>query len=321
MRFSIIIPAPRVTDWLREAMPYYERLGERDFEIIFVPDEPCDPPAPGVKVIASGKCGPALKRDLAAKEACGEILAFIDDDAYPEPDWLTVAGPAFGDRAVAAVGGPAMTPDSDTFWQRAGGASFLSVLGGGYPERYWPVGPERDVDDWPTVNFLVRRDVFLALGGFDTRYWPGEDTIFCLKLLEAGHRIRYVPSAKVWHHRRVDLRAHLRQVGNYGYHRGHFARVHPRNSSSPKYFAPTALVLWIASGLAALKYAGWGLIWGAGMVAYGGALLVAFVQILSRTRHPGIALGAVPFILLGHLAYGVRFMAGYFAPTIDRNRK
>jgi GT2 family glycosyltransferase len=321
MRFSILIPAPRVTSWLREALPHYDRLAERDFEIIFLPDEPCDPPAPGVIVIPSGVCGPALKRDLGAKAAKGEILAFIDDDAYPDPQWLTAAWETFQRTGVAAVGGPAKTPDSDTFWQRASGASFLSAIGGGAPERYWPVGAERPVDDWPTVNFLVRRQVFLDLGGFDTRYWPGEDTLFCLKLMEAGHQILYVPGAEVWHHRRVGLRAHLKQVGNYGYHRGHFVKKHPDNSLRLKYFVPSGIFLMFAAAPLAAWRPWAGCLWLIGMGAYGLLVLAGVAQIGWRCRQWAVALASSLFIVLSHLIYGLRFLLGLMAPDIDRHRK
>ena len=75
---------------------------------------------------------------MAAHIARGEILVFLDDNSYPAEDLLDVARPCFDDRSVAAIGGPALTPPEDGFWQRVSGVVFLSRLSGGAPERYAP---------------------------------------------------------------------------------------------------------------------------------------------------------------------------------------
>ncbi|MDL1979741.1 MAG: glycosyltransferase, partial [Deltaproteobacteria bacterium] len=118
------------------------------------------------------------------KYAKGEIFAFLDDDAYPRRDWLTHIVHNFSDSDVAAVGGPAVTPDNDSTAQKASGLVFESLMGGGTNRyRYVPVSERFNVDDYPTVNFCIRRDVFKELGGFDTVYWPGEDTKLCLDIV------------------------------------------------------------------------------------------------------------------------------------------
>lgn len=55
---------------------------------------------------------------------------------HPRSDWLKNAVRHFDDPNIAAVGGPAVTPPDDSFWQRVSGAVFLSKIGGGCPERY-----------------------------------------------------------------------------------------------------------------------------------------------------------------------------------------
>lgn len=322
MKATIIIPVPEINAYIREALPHYAALTHRDFEILILPDALPADDIPGARILPTGPVGPAKKRDRGAAEATGEILAFIDDDAYPAPDWLDHALAHFEDPAIGAVGGPAITPNSDAFWQRVSGATFLSRLSGGFPERYWPVGQARDIEDWPTVNFLVRRDLFLTLGGFETRHWPGEDTLLCLKIIESGSRIVYEPRAKVWHHRRADLRRHLLQVGNYGLHRGHFARVYPRTSLRPLYLLPTLWLLFIGFSLAA-----WPLFpparpaIAAGFAAYALALAAASFDIWRRQRQLSVALGAILFIVPTHLAYGLAFLIGALAPKIDTHRE
>ena len=115
--------------------------------------------------------------------AKGEILAFLDDDAYPVKDWLKNAVKNFSDPQVAAVGGPAVTPEEDSDLQKTSGLIYSSVLvSGNFTYRYIP-GKRQEVEDYPSCNFLVRKSVMQELGGFNTNFWPGEDT----KLLSLIH--------------------------------------------------------------------------------------------------------------------------------------
>jgi GT2 family glycosyltransferase len=193
-----------------------------------------------IRVFPSGRVGPASKRDMGAKYANGDILVFLDDDSYPEKNLLKIAAGYFLDESNVALAGPAITPPDNTFWQRVSGVVFLSKFSGGAPERYIPVGKSRPVQDWPSVNLMVRKKDFLDIGGFDCPYWPGEDTKLCLDLIKKKNKtIMYVPELKVWHHRRAGLAAHLKQIGAYGLHRGYFSKIHPETSRKIKYFIPS----------------------------------------------------------------------------------
>jgi len=66
--------------------------------------------------------------------ARGDVFAFIDSDAYPRPDWLRNAVRRLAE--ADAVGGPALTPPSDSFAQRAGGCVLSSPLMGGLSARF-----------------------------------------------------------------------------------------------------------------------------------------------------------------------------------------
>jgi len=327
--FSIIIPFKAPGRYLKESLPHLLALAETDFEVILLPDDPMDVAAltadPRVRALATGPVSPAVKRDLGAASALGIYLAFIDDDAYPDRGWLSVARAVFElSPDVAAVGGPAVTPPDDPFWARASGAVFLSRLTG-VPERYRPTPPRRDVDDWPTVNLIVRRDAFFDVGGFDTACWPGEDTKFCLDLVhKKGGRILYLPELFVWHHRRPGLAKHLRQIGNYGLHRGHFVRVHPETSRRPCYFAPAIWVLFLAAALVygffyvadgASPSPLFGLLLRLGFGAYGLFLAVVLADLL-RFESFAVSLAAIPYVALTHIWYGLRFLYGLTRKTL-----
>ena len=312
---SVIIPFQGPNAYLEETLAHLALLPEGQAEVILLPDAPWPQDAslpPGVTVIPTGPVSPAIKRDQGAQAATADVLAFIDDDAYPAPDWLDKALPHFDDPDVAAVGGPQITPQSDGFSQQVSGAMFLSPLNGHAVCRYHPCPESFDVDDWPSVNLLVRKSDFLAAGGFDSAWWPGEDTRLCLELVQTlGKRIVYEPRAHVFHHRRAGFLRHLKQVGNYGLHRGHFAKRFPATSLRPAYCIPSLFCLFALCGMLLPLLPGWAAtawlaLWG----LYGAALVVHVLGVAARTRRPLVALATVPYLAGTHLWYGWRFMQG-----------
>jgi cellulose synthase/poly-beta-1,6-N-acetylglucosamine synthase-like glycosyltransferase len=317
--FTIIIPVKAINDYVRETIPYIQNLLSPNWELIILPndadlDEWHDT---RIQIIPSGRVGPAKKRDMGAELARGEILVFLDDDSYPEPNILNIAEHYFTDNNVVALGGPAMTPKSDSFWQRVSGAVFLSKFSGGAPERYVPIGPPRPVDDWPSVNLMVRKKEFLQIGGFNSIYWPGEDTKLCLDLIKkTGKTILYIPEMRVWHHRRAGLLTHLRQVGGYGLHRGYFAKRYPESSRRIKYFAPSALLLYLfLSLLLPLIWPNLALIFLVGWMIYGGAVIKAWLDIRTYESR-AIATAAVVYVIATHLWYGTLFIRGLLTQNL-----
>ena len=314
LTFSIIIPVKELNDYLRETVPYIVGLDYSDWELFIVTnDEQVSewPEEPRIKMMSSGRVGPAEKRDLAARVASGKHLVFLDDDSYPESDLLSLALTKFTSGSVA-LGGPAMTPVSDSFRQKVSGVVFSSRITGGSPERYRPVGEQRDVDDWPSVNLMVKRDVFLSVDGFDSPYWPGEDTFLCLKLLRAGHKVTYVPELIVWHHRREGLFRHMKQVGAYGLHRGYFARHLPETSRRIQYFLPS-LVLLMFLGIPITLFLpeifrGLLLI---GICGYLSAVVFGIMDLM-RFEKPIVAIAAFPYVIATHISYGYQFLRGLF---------
>jgi len=313
IKYSFIIPVKEINDYIRESVPKILEIQRDDFEIIIYPNEVTNETWDRTRQIASGPGGPAIKRSLAMRDAQGEILVFVDDDAYPENNFLDILDEDFKDETVVAVGGPAVTPKNNTFLQKVSGAVFLSSLSGGFPERYAPIGKRKFVDDWPSVNLSVRKKSFSEVNGFDSEFWPGEDTKLCLDLInKTKGRILYNPNLIVWHHRREGLTRHLKQVGRYGIHRGFFAKKYPRTSLRFKYFLPSFFFLFVFLGwltvlvspfLFKLYLLGW--------AVYLIALLKAFFDILKYERNVLVALYSLYYIFLTHLVYGFRFLQGF----------
>lgn len=312
--FSLIIPVKELNDYVRETVPYILSLDFADWELFIVTNENQKTEWPNesrIKMLSSGRVGPAEKRDIAAAVATGQYLVFLDDDSYPEPSLLSLALEKFRDGAVA-LGGPAVTPTTDSFKQRVSGAVFSSRITGGSPERYRPVGDQREVDDWPSVNLMMSRDIFLKIGGFNSPYWPGEDTFLCLKLLRAGYRVTYVPNLIVWHHRREGLVRHMKQVGAYGLHRGYFARHLPETSRRIQYIFPSLVFLmFLATPIAIVLPALLQLLVLLGMCVYLAAVIFGVCDMM-RFEKKTVAMAALPYVIATHLSYGYWFLRGLF---------
>jgi GT2 family glycosyltransferase len=315
--FSIIIPVQKLNDYIYETCDKLKNLKNKNFEILIFPDEAEKNDAEAekflnAKIIPTGKVSPALKRDLSLKYAQGEYLAFIDDDAYPDEKWLDVAEKYLRIEEVAAVGGSQLTPPEDSFWQKVSGAMFLSPLSGSARIRFWPGKKVREVEDWPTVNFIVKKTDFEKAGGFDSTYWPGEDTKLCLDIIKKlRKKILYIPELIVYHHRRAGIKKHLKQVGNYGLHRGFFAKKFPETSRKLMYFIPSIWVGFLILGSLVSVYSAFVLgLYLLGIAVYVAAILFSTLAIWQKTKNFAVSIATIPYLVLFHLWYGTRFIQG-----------
>lgn len=308
MKFSIIIPVKYINNDTRETIKYCREIDYPDFEIIVLPDKKVNEEFGEVKFIPTGNISPSKKRDMGAKHGSGDILAFIDADAFPKKDWLRNASKYFKDDNVGAVGGPGVTPDSDNFLQKAGGEVYSSLLGGGnFAYRYIPQ-KKIEIDDFPSMNLLVRKTVFKEIGGFKTNFWPGEDTILCLNITKKlGKKIIYAPDVVVYHHRRPLFMPHLLQVYSYALHRGYFAKKYPQTSLRPIFFIPSLFVIGLIAGFILSLYNT------TLRNIYFSVLIFYFLIIIFTTlniKNLKMKLYVVLGIILTHIIYGLGFIKG-----------
>ncbi len=297
--FSIIIPCKRPTPYLEECLEHIAKQSYTHFEAIVLTDTVKRRVSSKIKIIPTGNIGPALKRDRGVEISKGKIIAFIDDDAYPAKNWLMQALSNFQDKDIVAVGGPGITPPHVSWQEAASGWVSASFFGGGpYSYRFLPYR-KRFVDDYPSMNLLIKKADLLAVGGFHSHYWPGEDTKLCLDLVyKLGKKIVYDPNVVVYHHRRV-MRAFIRQNGNYGLHRGYFARVLPKTSCRLVYFIPSLFVLGLVTFPLVV------------VPPYALLLIANGVWIARKSRSLFQGAVSMPIVFLIHVWYGVRFLQGF----------
>lgn len=317
-KISVVIPVRQLSYYLLyENLPEMAKQTYKKFEVIVLPNEHGQYDLTLLKqykwlrIIPTGKITrPAQKRDIGVKNAKGEIIAFIDDDAYPDPDWITDAVSFFMTKKVAVVCGPGVLPARTNTWEKIFDEVLKSRIGsGGYAYRF-TARHERYVDDYPSMNFFIRKKLFQKLGGFNSDYWPGEDSKLCndVTVKEKG-KIYYHPDVLVYHHRRTGFKGYLKQHASYGFHRGAFFAHGDQNSRNLAYLAPTLFVLYII--MLPVIYLLVGPIALLPLGLYGILLIYLVLRSFANTLSPRVALGSALVLVSTHLVYGVNFIKGF----------
>lgn len=251
-------PIPRVTPDVTVIVPVRDRADllarcltalSTEHQVIVVDDASRNPAAVaevaarhGAKLIRRDvNGGPGAARNTGLAYATGDLVAFVDSDCEPAPDWITRLSGHFADPLVA-VAAPRITGRAamTTAGRYTGSNGALDL--GGRPGR---VMPRSAISYVPTAAVLVRRQ---ALDGhrFDESLRVGEDVDLIWRLHEAGWRIRYDPSVQAAHHEPATWAQLLARRYRYGTSAAALARRHPGDLSH------LALQPWPALTVAAL---------------------------------------------------------------------
>jgi GT2 family glycosyltransferase len=213
-RVSVVVCSYNGARTIEDTCRGLKALDYPDFEVIVVDDGSTDRTAEiakgyGFHVIQTPNRGLSAARNTGLREASGSIVAYTDDDAYPDRSWLRYVVAAFLGSDHAAVGGPNIVPSEDPPL-----AQCVANAPGG------PVHvllDDRVAEHVPGCNMAFRRSALDAIGGFDEQFrTAGDDVDVCWRIQERGWTVGFAPAAMVWHHRRSSLRAYWRQQTGYG---------------------------------------------------------------------------------------------------------
>jgi len=223
------VPFPRATAWprvsvvvcthngartIRECLEGLLRLDYPDVEVVVVDDGSTDATAAivrqyPVRLIRTPNRGLSSARNTGLAAATGDIVAYIDDDAAPDPHWLQYLVATLAATDHAAVGGPNIPPPDE------GLVAACVARSPGGPAHV--LLTDREAEHIPGCNMAFRRRALEAIGGFDPRFrTAGDDVDVCWRLREAGFTIGFSPGAVVFHRRRGSVRAFWRQQVGYG---------------------------------------------------------------------------------------------------------
>ena len=167
--------------------------------------------------------GPAAARNTGLGNATTRFVAFCDSDVEPQAGWLGPLLTQFADPALALAAPRVVARPRDRPGWLDRYEAVRSPLDMGAREA--PVLPLSALAYVPGVTLVVRRDAVGA--GFAPELRFGEDVDLCLRLYEAGWRMRYLPGSRVGHCHRTDLRSWLSQRASYGSGAAKLALRHP----------------------------------------------------------------------------------------------
>jgi len=267
-----------------------------------------DYPAPFIEVLVAEGRQPSRQRNRAAAAATGDYLCFLDDDSQISPGYLKRVAGHYADPAVAAVGGPSLTPDSDSILQHSFAMAFASIFGGGgMRNRYRQIGGVRPTCDRELIlcNLSFRREQFLAHGGFDERLYPNEENELLERIRRAGGGLIHDPGLAVYRSQRPTFRAFCRQLSGYG--RGRGEQTVLSGIVKPITFIPSLFLLYLVLLPLAHKA-----VYYLPLLCYLIMTLLMAVMEVIRSGRPGSAL-LLPIVFpFFHLCYGIGMIRGLF---------
>jgi len=208
-RVSVIINTDGRAKALRATIDSLRQLTYRNFEVIVV----CGPTDDGtreyvtslagtVKMLECSERNLSQSRNIGIAAAAGEIVAFIDDDAVAEPEWLEQLVRPFNDRQVGGAGGVVYNHTGYELQYRYAASD---RLGNGK----WNLDTPASDFNYPYTavfpyvqgtNSAFRRASIVSLGGFDEEFeFYLDETDVCCRLVDTGQVIAQLPDARVHH--------------------------------------------------------------------------------------------------------------------------
>ncbi|MGW6455890.1 glycosyltransferase [Streptomyces sp. NPDC055078] len=238
-RTSVVVATRERADQLARALDSLLAQDHPDFEIVVVDNAPATSAtedlvegkyAGRVRYVRESVPGLAIAHNRGVAVAGGEVIAFTDDDVIADPHWLTaLTAPFATDPGLGCTTGLILPAKLGT------PAQILLESHGGFakgfaPRLYDPADPPADEPLFPFTagsfgsgaNMAFRADALRAVGGFDpatgtgTPARGGDDLYAFVRVLAAGHRLRYSPEALVWHHHRETWQDLTNQAYGYG---------------------------------------------------------------------------------------------------------
>jgi GT2 family glycosyltransferase len=211
---SVVVCSYNGAQTIDDCLDGLQKLAYPNYKVIVVNDGSTDSTQEtvqkyGFQQIVTENRGLSSARNTGMRAAQGDIVAYIDDDACPDPHWLHYLAASLMRSGHAGVGGPNIPPPGD-------GAVADCVSNA-------PGGPAHVlVSDWeaehiPGCNMAFWRTSLQAVGGFDTQFRiAGDDVDLCWRLQNYGWTLGFHPAAVVWHHCRDSVKAYWKQQLNYG---------------------------------------------------------------------------------------------------------
>ena len=311
MKISIIIPCININDQTAKCIRKCLELDYDNFEIIVLPDF-FDKKSrhKNIKIIETGKVKPALKRNIGMKYAKGNLLAFIDDDAYPTKYWLRNAVKYFVNKKIGLVGGPNLTPPDANFSEHISGYVLSNWLVSGKASIRYKIAKNQNAKELPSCNY-ISRDFGIK---YDSNFLTAEDSKYCFDIAKKGYDIFYANDVIVYHHRRNSILKHIKQM--YVYARD-IAWLTKKDFSKDElyYMIPSLGIFIFTFGLIGLIYGIYSKII---LLSFSLYFILMFLESLNKNIHTSIIVFFIGIIT--HFSYGIGWIKGILTSP-EKNEK
>lgn len=282
-----------------------QTLAPESFEVVLIDDGSAEPVSAHVdpsrypfalEVVRQANAGPAAARDRGAKLARGDVLVFLDDDMRLPETFLAAHLAVHASTPRAVVVGlirPAQALATMPLFERFHAAALDIHVARLHAEQRHPVGMEVC-----TGNLSMRRDDYLAVGGFDVALGRSEDAELGVRLEQAGCQLRFSEEAYSIHDSdHTDEKVWLRRAYLYGVYDTRIGKKHPDVPRADPWHwldmigdvAKPPLFFALA-----LPRAAWAVVWGS---------MRAAEALDARGRER-------PALALANLAYGLQYFRG-----------
>jgi glycosyltransferase involved in cell wall biosynthesis len=324
MKYSVIVPVYNRPDEVDELLESLCSQTLKDFEVVIVEDgskitckDVCDKYANilDLQYYYKENSGPGQSRNYGVERAKGDYVLIVDSDAVAPAGYLQAIDDELRRQPSDAWGGPDAAHDSFTDVQKAISYAMTSFFTTGGIR-----GGKKQLDKFypRSFNLGIRRDAYLALGGFSkTRFSKmslyGEDIDFSIRIYKAGYSCRLFPEAWVWHKRRTDFRKFWRQVYNSGYARINLWRMYPE-ALKPVHALPSLFTIGVA-GLVVLAPFTCGL--SLVLLLLYALLILLDSSIQSKSLKVGFLAIAAVFVQL--IGYGVGFLESWWTNCVRKH--
>lgn len=320
MFFSLVIPVYNRPDEVEELLESLVLSNyAAPFEVVLIEDGssmPCRDIAErfslrlDVSYYYKENSGPGDSRNFGMTKAKGNYFLIFDSDCLLPPQYLTCVAEALQQDYVDCFGGPDRALDSFSEVQKAINFAMTSFLTTGGVRG----GSEKlDTFQPRSFNMGLSRKAFEASGGFGNLH-PGEDPDLSIRLWQMGFQTRLIPSAYVYHKRRINWPKFYNQVNKFGKARPILDYWYPKYAK-PTYFFPSLFlvgflfaVILIVIGFPFLMY------------VYEGYFLLVFIVASLGAKSAKIGGYALIAVAVQFCGYGYGFLKSVLKIRILRQR-
>ena len=252
---------------------------------------------------------PPLQRNAAIRKSEGDFVFFFDDDALIPADLISKTLSYFDNDKVAGVGGPNLTPDNDSPFAKLCGELLSSFFATGSASMRWKRGKsnydatEKELHG----SFICFRGDIIRKHLFSEDLFPGDENELINRIRKVGYRFYYLPDCFVYHKRRKNLVAYLKQIFISG--RGRAEQTKKEGLKGNLYYViPLLFSIYLLWAPIVYRHHPF---WLFPFIIYSALAIFFSLRIVLARRTLFYSL-LIPLFLISHVTYACGFVRGLF---------